>query len=200
MSSGPHLTVSEHIGEQIAGVIPDLARLRIAVFREFPYLYAGNEEYEKEYLRAYLKSDLSYVATAADGDRIVGASTAMPLASEDPSICGPFAARGFAVNDIFYFGESVLLPEYRGCGVGAGFMQRRLSHARQHGFKQAAFCAVIRPQNHPRRPTSYRPLDGFWQRCGFGKVADFTFDFSWQDLDEPSQSPKPMQVWMGNTL
>lgn len=79
-------------------------------------------------------------------------------------------------------------------------MQRRLNHARQHAFKQVAFCAVIRPDDHPRRPDNYRPLNAFWQRCGFSKVPGFVFDFTWQDVDETTPSAKPMQVWMAEQI
>ena len=40
-------------GDAVAGALGDLARLRIAVFRDWPYLYDGDEGYEREYLRAY---------------------------------------------------------------------------------------------------------------------------------------------------
>ena len=34
-------------GDQIDAALDDLARLRIAVFRAFPYLYHGDMEYER---------------------------------------------------------------------------------------------------------------------------------------------------------
>lgn len=199
MTEYPQLTVTEYTGKSISAVIPDLARLRITVFREFPYLYDGCEVYEKTYLKSYLKSDLSYVVTVADGDRIIGASTAMPLAEEDDSIRNPYVDRGFEVDRLFYFGESVLLPEWRGRGIGSIFMRGRLQHARRNGFERATFCAVVRPEDHPGRPSGYQPLDAFWQRYGFSRIPGFVFSFSWRELGEEAESPKPMQVWMGDT-
>ena len=40
-------------GDAVAGVLDDLARLRIAVFRDWPYLYDGDVDYERDYLTAY---------------------------------------------------------------------------------------------------------------------------------------------------
>ena len=40
----------------IADGLDPLAALRIAVFREWPYLYEGSSEYEKKYLDTYLRS------------------------------------------------------------------------------------------------------------------------------------------------
>ena len=46
-------------GNQIASHIDDLAQLRIEIFREFPYLYQGDEDYERHYLQTYIQSPRS---------------------------------------------------------------------------------------------------------------------------------------------
>ena len=64
------------------GVLPWLepvAQLRIRVFREFPYLYDGEWQYERDYLAAYAESPDSVVVLALEGDTVVGASTGLPL-------------------------------------------------------------------------------------------------------------------------
>ena len=35
-------------GDAVAGALDDLARLRIAVFRDWPYLYDGDVAYERD--------------------------------------------------------------------------------------------------------------------------------------------------------
>ena len=40
-------------GNAVGEVLDDLARLRIAVFRDWPYLYDGDVAYERDYLTAY---------------------------------------------------------------------------------------------------------------------------------------------------
>ena len=66
-------------GDALADALPDVARLRIDVFRDWPYLYDGDADYERDYLRAY-QSPGAVVVAAMDGDRIVGAATGAPPA------------------------------------------------------------------------------------------------------------------------
>jgi len=191
------LTFSRLRGAELAAHIHEVARLRIAVFREFPYLYDGDLDYETNYLRPYLESSDSIVVLALAGARIVGASTALPMACETAEFRQPFVDAGLDPAEVFYCGESVLLPEYRGRGAGVAFFEHREAHARAlGGFRYMCFCAVLRPDDHPRRPADYVPLDDFWQRRGYLRQPQLTTDYSWKDLDESESSPKPMMFWM----
>ncbi|ACO45002.1 GNAT family N-acetyltransferase [Deinococcus deserti] len=190
------LTLTPLDGPGLQPYIADLARLRLKVFRDFPYLYAGSAEYEERYLQTYLDAPDSLVVVARDGAEVVGASTALPLVQETPEIQAPFQASEFISEDILYLGESVLLPEYRGRGLGHAFFDHREAHARRLGLKVTAFCAVQRPSDHPRRPASYRPLNAFWAARGYTERPDLTTTLSWQDLDEDHETPKPMRFWV----
>ena len=190
------ITLTTVTGAGIVPFIPDAARLRIAVFREFPYLYDGTPEYEQNYLRTYSASPGSVFVVAQDGERVVGVSTGMPLAQETEEVQRPFLTAGIPVEEVFYFGESVLEPAYRGQGIGVRFMEARETHARSlPGIKHAAFCAVERAADHPLRPADFVPLDEFWKRRGFAKTALRT-EFSWKETGEAAESPKAMAFWM----
>lgn len=191
------LQVKRCIGRELADHVPELARLRITVFREFPYLYDGDTAYEERYLKTYTDSADSAVVLVMDGARIVGASTALPLVDETDNVIAPFRQQGLDVDGIFYLGESVLLPEYRGRGLGVRFFEEREAHARSLGrFHTSCFCAVDRPEDHPRRPPDYQPLNRFWEKRGYQIQPDLKASFSWRDLDEPGESPKAMTFWM----
>lgn len=183
-------------GEDLRAALDDLARLRIAVFAAFPYLYDGSAAYEREYLAEFAQADGAVLVAAFDGAQIVGAATASPLAGQDGYIREPFERAGIDPGQVFYFGESVLLPEYRGQGVGHAFFDHRESAARGWGAGKASFCAVIRPEDHPARPADYTPLDAFWRGRGYAPVPGLTGEFSWQEHGETEESPKPMQYWM----
>lgn len=190
------LRIERVTGEALRRHIPDLARLRIQVFRDWPYLYEGDEAYERRYLETYLRSPRSVVVLALDGERAVGASTALPLADESDYVTTPFAARGLDVTRYFYFGESVLDTKYRGRGIGVRFFEEREAHARSFGsFETACFCAVQRPDDHPAKPRDYVPLDAFWTRRGFAKDPSFVARFAWRDLGETEETEKPMAFW-----
>lgn len=191
------LRIERFSGPALYPYLPELAKLRIAVFREFPYLYEGSLDYEQKYLRTYADSPDSVIVIAFDGERVVGASTALPLAHEPTFVQAPFVAQGRDPAQYFYLGESVLLPEYRGQGAGVRFFEEREAHAEELGrFAWATFCAVERPANHPRRPKDYMPLDAFWRRRGYTKHPELVTEFTWQDLDESAPSPKPMVFWL----
>lgn len=184
--------------EAILAGVPELARLRIQVFREFPYLYEGSLDYEREYLRIYASTPGAVVVTArdpADANRIVGAATAMPLAAEHAELLASFRAAGIPVDRFYYCAESVLEAAYRGRGAGHAFFDHREAQASTMGFSECCFLAVDRPSDHPRRPADYRPHDAFWIKRGYRIEPGFKASFSWRDLDECQQSPKPMSLW-----
>lgn len=181
-------------GEAIAPIIEGLAALRIRVFRDWPYLYVGDADYEASYLRVYQDNPRAVIAAAFDGDRLVGAATGLPLSDADPEFQAAF--EGQEVSDIFYCAESVLLPEYRGQGAGHRFFDLREGHARGLGFRRVCFCGVIRPDDHPARPTDYRPLDAFWRKRGYAPLPGVTAHFGWRDIGAQEETQKPMQFWM----
>ena len=78
-------------GAAIEPALPDIARLRIAVFRDFPYLYDGSLDYEREYLSAFAAAPGAVIVAVRDGGRIVGASTGLPLAAEHAAFRDPVA-------------------------------------------------------------------------------------------------------------
>jgi GNAT superfamily N-acetyltransferase len=183
-------------GSEVAPLIPELARLRMAVFREWPYLYEGSLEYEQHYLAKFLELSHSTLVVVRDGERVVGASTALPLAQAEAEFQEPFEKAGLHPAKWYYFGESVLEPAYRGRGLGVAFFRHREARALQLGYRQVTFCAVERPDHHPLKPAGYVPLDTFWQRRGFSKRPDLVCGFSWQDLGEGQASAKPMVFWV----
>jgi GNAT superfamily N-acetyltransferase len=190
------VAVERILGADITHIIDDLARLRIAVFREFPYLYDGTLNYERRYLAAYAQCPESVVVVARDAGQVIGASTAMPLTAHGESLVPTFALVGIEPASVFYFGESVLDAAYRGRGLGHVFFDHREATARDLGYAIAAFCAVVRPSDHPRRPAGYVPHDAFWSRRGYTKRADLHASFSWCDLDEPAATAKEMVFWL----
>lgn len=177
--------------------LKDLAQLRIEVFRAFPYLYDGSIDYEMSYLQTYTACPESIVVLVLDGDRVVGATTGLPLDAETAEFQKPFIEAGYDASRIFYCAESVLLPEYRGKGVYPKFFEEREGHARSMGrFDICAFCCVERTENHPLRPHDYVPLDRIWSRFGYLKHPELRTSYSWKDIDEAQESDKPMVFWL----
>lgn len=184
------------IGFDIANYLMELANLRIVVFKDYPYLYLGNLTYEKNYLKRYAECDTSILILAFDNEKIVGASTGMPLRFEMPELKNAFQNQTIPLDQIFYLGESILLPSYRGQGIYKTFFSERERMARQTNCSYTTFCAVERPNNHPAKPADYQPLDLIWQKYGYTKHPELQTEFSWQEIDALTETSKPMIFWL----
>ena len=183
-------------GAALEAALDEVARLRITVFRDWPYLYDGDFAYERRYLEPYRTSPGAILVGAFDGARLVGAATGTPMEDHADDFAAAFAGTGMDLSDIFYCAESVLLPEYRGEGVGHRFFDIREAHARDLGRRHVAFCAVIRPDDHPARPAQYRPLDDFWKARGYAPLPGAVAHFGWRDIGDEAETKKPLQFWM----
>ncbi len=197
----PALTIRRFSGTQLGDYLDAVARLRIAVFRDFPYLYDGTMEYERKYLQTYLRCPQAVVVVAFDGAEVVGCSTAIPMAFEEEAFKRPFVEQGYDPSRIFYCAESVLRPEYRGQGVGGRFFDEREAHARElGGFDWYCFCSVVRPAEHPLRPAAYEPLDRFWEKRGYRKHPELNASYTWKDIDQQSETSKRLEFWLKSQL
>lgn len=179
------LTVQTVVGESIGRYAADIARLRLTVSREWPYLHEEGAETDNRHLRACAGSWRSVAVLVFDAGTLVGASTGLPLADAAEVIRQPFAAAGVDIQRVFYCGGSVLLPVYRGRGLGHRFFDERESHARMLGdFDRMAFCAIDRAPDHPRRPPFGRDNQAFWQRRGYRPRADLKIALDWSEPGE----------------
>lgn len=183
-------------GAALDAALEDVARLRITVFREWPYLYDGDLEYERDYLNAYRNSSDAVLVGAFDGAKLIGAATGMPMFDHADEFASAFQGLDWDLSRMFYCAESVLLNTYRGSGIGHRFFDLREEHARALGSRKVAFCAVQRPVDHPLRPADYRPLSVFWEKRGYRIVPNAIAHFSWKDIDVAHETTKPLQFWV----
>lgn len=183
-------------GTAVQRHLAGLAKLRIEVFREWPYLYDGSLDYEGGYLSAFANAPGAVIVGAFDGAILIGASTAAPLAAQAPYITAPFMQHGLDLNTYFYFGESVLKQNYRNLGLGVQFFAAREAAARAAGgIKTCVFCGVIRDPLDPRTPNRYVPLDAFWRRRGYDMWAGMTCEIGWTELGATAETLQRMQFW-----
>jgi GNAT superfamily N-acetyltransferase len=190
------LAVRTLTGADLDAALDDVAHLRIAVFRDWPYLYDGDLDYERRYLATYRDSAGAILVGAFDGSRLVGAATGTPMEDHAGDFGAAFAVTGLPLETVFYCAESVLLPDYRGQGVGHRFFDEREGHARNLGRAHVAFCSVKRPADHPLRPEGARSNDAFWRKRGYAPLPGVMAEFAWRDIGEAYETKKPLQFWL----
>ena len=182
--------------ERVAPLVPALARLRQAVFRDWPYLYDGAAAEEREYLSPFARSQRSGLVVAFDGQIPVGCATCLPLEDADAAISAPFAAHGLDIGAHFYFGESVLLAPYRGRGAGVAFFAAREAHALAvSACSHATFCAVRRPDEHPLKPPGAGTLHAFWHHRGYAPVPGLACTMRWKQVDGDGAVENTLDFW-----
>lgn len=181
--------------QKIAETIQSLGRIRLQVFREFPYLYDGSISDEIHYLSHYGACSGSLVLRAFHGEDLIGVSTCLPMVQAQAAFRQPFEQQGWDCSTLGYLGESVILAEHRGHGLGRKFFQLREAHLKSLGCQIATFCAVDRPADHALRPQGYRPLDSFWIGLGYRKQERLKASFSWRQVDEQAECLNTLTYW-----
>jgi hypothetical protein len=92
------------------------AWFRLNDFKEFPYLYDGILDHEKENFQKYMDNEQSLLIVAKDDAKVIAVSTGIPFDSPFMGKVGAeaFLKNGLNAKDFYYFGETIILPEYRG--------------------------------------------------------------------------------------
>lgn len=189
------VNIISRCGREVLPYLDAVARLRIEVFRDFPYLYEGDLAYEKRYLQRYAECAESVFVLALDGEDVVGVSTGLPLAAAESAFQAPFQEVCLAVSSVFYLGESVLQASYRGQGIGHAFFDHREQQVRRSGCSTAAFCSVLRSSDHPLRPSDYRSNEVFWRKRGY-EPSELYAALRWQQIDAAEEQENTLQFWL----
>ncbi|MFH5923659.1 GNAT family N-acetyltransferase [Roseomonas xinghualingensis] len=182
-------------GDALRPHLQAVARLRAIVFRDWPYLYDAEAGYEASYLRAYAESPGAAVILALRGGEPIGAATCQPMAEAGRDVLDSAAGASLDPATTCYFGESVLLPEWRGRGIGLAFFHAREAHARALGLRRAAFCSVRRDPADPRRPAGHEPLDAFWRKRGYAPVPGMAATMQWREVGGTGEIPHILDFW-----
>lgn len=185
--------VRSFTGNALKPYLHSIAKLRMEVFREYPYFEEPDLEKENKYLKKAASSKESIAVLIFDGTTLVGASLGLPLILEEVAILKPFKERNLDIESYFFFGDSALLRHYRGRGIGHHFFDARESHIKHYKkFKHICFC-VPEPLNPPPEFVS---LNDFWRKRGYIHHPDFQCTLSWIDLGATHSTEKRLSFWM----
>ena len=180
-------------GLDVIPYLDDIARLRITIFREFPYLYEGSLAYEKEYLAKFSRSKESVTILAKDQEEVIGVFTGLPLHLEEETITRSIPQE--KLLDSFYFSELLLLKAYRKQGIGKNLLQQMETIIKQKAvYQRIVFASILREENHSLKPLDYYSMDNAWKKYGYSKTTD-TCQILWKEINQEEESPKTLAIW-----
>lgn len=193
------ITFQTLTGTAMNEALGEVARLRLSLFREFPYLYEGTEEAEAAYLQTYAAAQGALLVLARDeaaGGRVVGVCTAVPLSAEEAEFQRPFVAAGIDPTQVLYVGEALLEAQYQGQGLGNALLDRAEAHAATLGLPLMAAAMVVRPDDHPQKPQGWRSPRSLLERRGYVVRPELDTTLTWQEVGESAPTAKPMRFWV----
>lgn len=185
-------------GAEIAKYTDDFIKICHQIYREYPYLYSGDDAGYDEYVRSYAGIDNSIACFALDGDKVIGICSGMPLQESRPSYQKAFVSLGIDVTPIFYLGEIILLKEYRNQKIGSQLYSQVEQVVINDGrYEKIALCKVEVSQEDFKRPDDYKfsefPL---CYKLGFSKHPEICYDGYWTNVGESIESPHHMVFWI----
>ncbi|MCG8332269.1 MAG: GNAT family N-acetyltransferase [Chitinophagales bacterium] len=190
------ISIKLFLGKKAEQYIDEVANLRIKIFREFPYLYDGDKDYEKHYLKKFIGTEDSLIAIAFDENSVIGALTGLPLKLEEQTIYQAWIQKGDSIDKVYYFSEALIFKAYRRQGIGKALFtiaESWVSSTNQ--FETYTLATVIRANNHPKRPQGYTSSDAFWLKLDYKKTDDIICTISWKEVGEETESSKPLLFW-----
>lgn len=106
--------VRSFTGSGIKPYVHSIAKLRMEIFREYPYFEEPHLERELQYLNMVCSCKEAISVLIFDGTTLVGVSLGLPLSIEEPAVLLPFKDKHIDTDSYFFFGDSALLKQYRG--------------------------------------------------------------------------------------
>jgi hypothetical protein len=188
-------------GSELTDWTDELARLRIDAFREFPYLYEGSMDYERNYLKAYGTHQNALLLVLMQDNIICGMSSGMPLNTDSEIVATlrmAMCAQDYPVGDFFYFSETILTTAFQSQGWYSKLTKRRAAIVTSWGFHWGCFLTVHREADHPLRPPDYQGPFNKFEHLGY-KRTPLTITYEWPTIESASTSrvkANRMDLWI----
>lgn len=174
-----------------------MAKLRMEVLREYPFQEESDLYREMQYLRKIAACKETIAVMIFDGTTLVGASVGYPLSIEEPNIAKPFSEKKLPIDSFYYFGDSILLRQYRGRGIGHHFFDAREAHVHHYKkYKYICFCVPECLDEKREQPADYIPLVDFWRKRGYIHHPELHCIMSWKNLGDAHPTEKTMHFWV----
>lgn len=188
--SGENIKYEILQGEKIQSRLSEIIILCDTIYRQYPYLYNGDDAGYTEYVRSYSASPNSVVILAFANDEAIGIAMGMPMKETREYYTAPFTAHYMDVNDIFYLGEFGIKPEHHQLGISFDMYRQfeEIVRATQK-FSTIAFWEILNPMKCEELHQAYRAT-------GFSYHPELSFELWWQNIGETNESAHLAQYWI----
>lgn len=175
-------------GKEIASKIEPVTQYIDQLYREPPFLYAGNDQEYKAYLLEFSNDPEAYLNLVLDNQKIVGVALGIPLSHSRDLYKHPFKD----VKGIYYIGEFGLNMPYRGKGLEESLLRKLESEAKNKGYHTLAIWEL------DKSPSDKSPLlpFSFWEKEGYLQHPELSFDISWTNIGEEKESEHKAIYWL----
>lgn len=184
-------------GKDISPFIDEIGQIRLDLFKEFPYLYKGDLDYERAYLSEYSKDDQSLLILVYSGNKIVAFITGTAISSQH-SITEDafelFQSKGLKPSDYYYIGEIIVLKDYRSFNLSSRLLKEVENFALENGYSSSCFLTVVRDNDHPLRPEDYKDSSKLWKFHNYKQMNLYT-KYKWNTIINDSEA-----IYQENTL
>lgn len=181
----------------------DISRLIELNKKAFLLMAEENVVWSERQLQNHLRLFPTGQLVAIVDDAIVGAVASLIIqSSRDPyrgHTYGGITDGGYFHNhdpqgDTLYGADVYVDPDCQ--GIGHQFFDAREAQACKYRSRYAAFCAVNREPDDPRRPETYRSLEPCWKKRGYIQQPDIKATFDWREVGKPLDSSHTLTFWI----
>lgn len=183
------VTIEVYVGKDSLDYIETISKLRIEIFKEYPYLYKGDLAYENNYMQGYTQDKRAMIVIAKVDGVLAGVSTGIPLISDSEIVADAkkcFSQQDVEIGDYYYYGEVIVLPEFRGMSLTTKLYEAQNELVKSWGYKHVCILTVVREPDHPLKPNNYVSKDKMWEHLGFFR-RKLTVDYHWPTI-QPDKS------------
>jgi hypothetical protein len=182
-------------GREVEPYVNDISRLRIILFREYPYLYEPDEEVDRGLVRLYT-TEYAIVVIAKDGEKMIGAMTGVPLNAVPARFLELFSTNQIDSAGIFYLGDALIEEKYRGGRLAFKMYNAFEKAVQAEGrYRQIAVIQANKPKDDPKRPANYVPLVNCGNR-GYVEHPELTIMTPWRAVGDVVETNHSVTFWL----
>jgi GNAT superfamily N-acetyltransferase len=177
-------------GKEISSHTQQIINLCNMIYREYPYLYNGDDADYTSYLESLSQLNDAIICLAFDDKKAVGLAIGIPMSETRDVYKPPLIKQGYDLNSVFYLGEFGLKPEYRGQGIEEAMYRKIEDFAKKSGkFNTLCLWEIDNSSNSQQQPLGYIPRDDFWKNLNFVRHQDLNFVLFWQNINDNHETP-----------